>query len=121
MNNMWYAGMFDQASWALLLQLGMPPSYFRDNARGMATVEQVTTFKHELLAGELVEVRSHVVEIREKVLRLMNTMVIAETGMEAASQAVTAVHIDLKARKSCPIPPALRVAVEQLASLKEAA
>jgi len=121
MNNMWYAGKFDEASWNLLLQLGMPPSYFRDNARGLATVEQITEFKHELLAGDVVEVRSHIIEVREKVLRLVNTMVNAETGVEAATQTVTAVHVDLKARKSCPIPPALKARVEELAGFKAAA
>ena len=121
MNNMWYAGKFDEASWNLMLQLGMPPSYFRENARGLATVEQITEFKHEVVAGEAVEVRSHILEIREKVLRLVNTMVNAETGVACAVQTVTAVHVDLNARKSCPFPAALRATVEQVAGLKAAA
>ena len=45
MNNMWYAGKFDEASWNLLVQIGITPSYLRDANCGMATVEQVTTRK----------------------------------------------------------------------------
>ena|SRR5262245_41709289 len=121
MNNMWYAGKFDEASWNLMLQLGMPPSYFRENARGLATVEQITEFKHELVAGEVIEVRSHIVEIREKVLRLVNAMINAESCVEAAIQKVTAVHVDLSVRKSCPFPSVLRAKVEQLAGITASA
>ena len=121
MNNMWYAGKFDEASWNAVLQLGMPPSYFRDNHRGMASVEHVTTFKHELLAGDVIEVRTSILEVREKVIRFIHTMVNAETGVEAATVTITGVHIDTELRKSCPFPAAMRAAAEQLVALPVAA
>ena len=108
MNNMWYAGKFDEASWNLLLQFGLTPTYFRENGRGMVAVEHVVAFKHELLAGDVIEVQSEIVEVRDKVLRLAHTMTNAETGVVSATVTITAVHIDTAARKSCPFPPAIR-------------
>jgi acyl-CoA thioester hydrolase len=117
MNNMWYAGKFDEASWNLLLQLGVTPSYLRDAGCGMAAVEQNTTFRHELMAGEAVEVTSEVVEIRDKVVRFVHTMRKAESGEVAATCAITGVHIDMRRRRACPFPAALRAAAERAAGL----
>ena len=108
MNNMFYAGKFDEASWNLLLQIGVTPSYLRDTGHGMAAVEQVTTFKRELLAGDSLEVRTRLVEVRERVIRLVHEMYNAETGELAASCAITGVHVDMKLRKACPFPEAIR-------------
>src|SRR6476620_5163389 len=85
MNNMWFAGKFDEASWNFLVQIGFTPSHMRETNRGLATVEQVTTFKHELLAGDSLEVWTELVEIRERVMRLKHTMHNVETGQECAT------------------------------------
>jgi|SRR6185369_9521421 acyl-CoA thioester hydrolase len=102
MNNMWYAGKFDEGSWNLLVQIGMTPGFMREADRGLATVEQITTFKKELVAGDSVEVRSQVVEVRDRVLRLHHTMHNVETGEVCATCAITAVHMDLTLRKATP-------------------
>ena len=104
MNNMWYAGKFDEAGWYLLSQMGMTPSYLREANCGLATVEQVTTFKQELLAGDCLEVWTELVEVRERVMRLRHAMHNVETGDLCATCAITAVHIDLAQRRSTPIP-----------------
>jgi len=105
MNNMWFAGKFDEASWNLLLQLGITPSYMRDSHCGMAAVQQDTTFKRELVAGDSLEVTSTVVEIRDKVIRFVHEMRNVETGELCATCAITGVHVDMAARKACPFPP----------------
>jgi acyl-CoA thioester hydrolase len=120
MNTMWYAGKFDEASWNLLLQLGVTPSYLRDVGCNMAAVEQDTTFKRELVAGDVVEVKSRVLEIGEKVIRFVHAMHHAETGELAATCAVTGVHIDVAQRKACPFPAPMRAAAERLAGLQPA-
>lgn len=117
MNNMWYAGKFDEASWNLLLRIGITPSYLRDSARGMAALEQATSFKRELLAGDVVEVRSRILEVREKVIRFVHAMHNAETGVLCATCAITGVHMDMRQRKSSPFPRALRDAAEGYAEL----
>ena len=104
MNIMWYVGKFDEANWNLFAAIGMTPSYLRDQNRGMAAVQQNITYKHELLAGDIVEIRSHVVEVRDKVMRYVHEMRNGETSDVVASCEITGVHMDRLARKACPIP-----------------
>ena len=113
MNNMWYAGKFDEGSWNMLVQIGMTPS-LREANRGLATVEQITTFKQELVAGDSVEVRSQVVEVRERVMRMLHTMHKVETGEVCATCAITAVHMDLSSRKATPFSDIQRRMAEDL-------
>jgi acyl-CoA thioester hydrolase len=65
MNIMWYVGKFDEANWNLFARLGLTPSYLRQSGRGMAAVQQNIAYKRELLAGDIVEVRSRLLELRE--------------------------------------------------------
>ena len=53
----------------MVAQIGLTPSYLRESGRGMAAVQQNISYKRELLAGDIVEIRSRVLELREKVLR----------------------------------------------------
>ena len=46
----------------------------------MAAVQQNVTYKRELLAGDIVEVRSRLLEIRDKSVRFLHEMRNAETG-----------------------------------------
>ena len=71
MNVMWYVGKFDEANWNFLATLGLTPTYFAKQHRGMAAVQQNIAYKHELLAGNIVEVRSRALEIGDKSLRLL--------------------------------------------------
>ncbi|MBV8165606.1 MAG: acyl-CoA thioesterase [Alphaproteobacteria bacterium] len=121
MNVMWYVGKFDEASWNLLAEIGITPSYMRDKERGMAAVQQNITYKKELLAGDIVEVRSRLAEMRDKVLRLVHEMRNAETGELAAVCEITAVHIDRQARKACAFPDAARAAGERLFAIGDEA
>jgi len=121
MNNMWYAGKFDEASWNLLLQLGITPSYLRDSYCGMAALSQETEFKRELLAGDVVDVCSRVIEIREKIIRFVHTMYVGESGEVAATCAITGIHMDRRIRKSCPFPGSMRAKAEQLSATQLAA
>ena len=67
MNVMWYVGKFDEATWLLFAAFGLTPAYFRERNRGMAAVQQNISYRRELLAGDIVEVRSRVLEAREYV------------------------------------------------------
>jgi acyl-CoA thioester hydrolase len=107
MNVMWYVGKFDEATWNLFAMVGLSPSYLRDANRGMVAVEQRISYKREVLAGSVVLVRSHVLEVREKVLRFSHEMVNVESSEVAAVTELTGVHIDRGVRKSCPMPAAV--------------
>jgi len=73
------------------------------------------SYKRELLAGDIVEVKSRLLEIREKSIRFLHEMRNAETGEIAATCEFTGVHIDRQARKSAPFADAIRnTAMKQL-------
>ena len=112
MNVMWYTGKFDEATWNLFAELGITPTYMREQHRGMAGVQQNTAYKEELFAGDVIEVRSRVLEVREKVIRFLHEMRNIEKGTVAATSEITAVHLDRKARKACAFPAAIRAAAE---------
>ena len=107
MNVQYYVGMFDQSSWVLLASLGLDAQYFRQNRRGMAALEQTISYKSELRAGDMFEIRSAIIEVREKTVRLLHNMHKANTDTLAASTTILGVHLDTEARKSLPLPAEL--------------
>jgi len=103
MNVMWYTGKFDEATWHLFSKIGLTPSYLRENRRGMVAVQQDTTYKLELLAGDIITIQSGILEIREKVIRFHHEMFNGDNKM-VATTILTGVHLNQETRKSCPFP-----------------
>ena len=110
MNVMWYVGKFDEANWNLIARIGLTPTYLRQSGCGMAAVQQNISYKRELLAGDIIEVTSCVIEVGNKSVRFLHEMRNAETGEVAATCEITGVHMDRKARKSAAFPEEVRVA-----------
>ena len=108
MSIIWYVGKFDEANWNMLARLGLTPSYLRQSGRGMAAVQQNIAYKRELLAGDIVEIRSRLLELREKSIRFEHEMRNAETGELAATCELTGVHMDRGLRKSAAFEDAIR-------------
>jgi acyl-CoA thioester hydrolase len=108
MSVMWYASRFEDASWQLLSLLGLTTSYFRRHNTVMATVRQEMTFNRELAAGDLIEIRSRMLEIRENVLRVYHEMLHTETNATVAVSTLTEAHLDSSTRKPRPLPPEIR-------------
>ncbi|MBI1385830.1 MAG: thioesterase [Rhizobiales bacterium] len=118
MNIAWYVGKFDEANWNLFANLGLTPSYLRSETRGMAAVQQNITYKRELMAGDIVEVKSRVLEVKEKSMRFVHEMRNGETGEVAALCELTAVHVDRLERKAMPFPTEIRDRIIAAVSLK---
>ena len=110
MNIIWYVGKFDEANWNLFARIGLTPSFLRESGRGMAAVQQNVTYKRELLAGDIVEITSVVLEIRDKAIRFRHEMRNGETGEIAAICEFTGVHMDRRARKVVPFTEGIRAA-----------
>ena len=85
----------------------------------MAAVQQNITYKRELLAGDIVEIKSTLLEIREKSIRFVHEMRNAETGEIAATCEITGVHMDRQARKSAPFEDAIRRTAAKLLAFPE--
>jgi acyl-CoA thioester hydrolase len=104
MNVMWYVGKFDEATWNLFAMFGVTSSWLREQNRGMFAVQQNIAYKRELRAGDVISVRSGMLEIREKVVRFFHEMKNEGTGEVSAVTVLTGVHVDSQTRKSCPLP-----------------
>lgn len=102
MNVMHYVGKFDEGTWHLFARIGMTPEYLREHGSGMAAVRQEITCSRELRAGDIVAVRSGVVETRERGLRFYHDMRDARADVRCAQVIITAVHIDTATRRACP-------------------
>jgi acyl-CoA thioester hydrolase len=70
----------------------------------MAAVEMNIRYLRELHAGDLVVVRSGILHVGAKSLRLVQEMTNGETGELAAVQEAVAVHLDRDKRKAAPFP-----------------
>lgn len=114
MNVQFYTAKFDQATWHFLARLGLTASYFRAQNRGMAAVQQNTTYRRELHAGDLVTITSEILDIGERKVHFRHSMINAETGDEAACTELTGVHFDRAARRGTPFPANVRTAGQAL-------
>ena len=104
MNVMWYVGKFDEATWNLFALAGVTAALLKESKRGMAAVQQNITYRRELRAGDLVAIRSGVLEIRDKVVKFVHEMRDALSGEVAAVCVITGVHMDGASRRSTVFP-----------------
>ncbi len=116
MNVMWYVGKFDEATWGLFATFGITPAYVRESGCGMVAVEQKIQYQRELLAGDLVLVRSRLLEVRDKALRFEHELVNAQANVVSATTELVGVHLDLKLRKAVPFPAEIAERARRLAS-----
>ena len=108
MNVQWYTSKFDEGTWHIFATVGLTSDYFKKHNRGMAALEQTTKYKAELVAGNLVVIKSEILEVRNKTIRFFHSMENAETGVEAATMELVAAHLDRSKRKACPLPDFVR-------------
>lgn len=121
MNIMWYVGKFDEANWNLFARIGLTPSYLRQSGLGMAAVQQNISYRRELLAGDIVEITSELLELRDRSIRFKHEMRDAETGEIAATCETTGVHMDRQARQSTPFADPIRRTAAKLLAFPEPA
>jgi acyl-CoA thioester hydrolase len=114
MNVQWYTAKFDEATWHLVSFVGITNKYIHDNQRGMAALEQITKYESEVIAGDLLVIKSKILEIKDKTIRFLHIMFNAETGKRVASSELLGVHLDRVKRKSCPFPEHIKAKCEAL-------
>jgi len=115
MNVMWYTGKMDEATWNLFADLGLTPAFLKSNDRGMAALEIKTTYQAELLAGDVVSVRTRVRDVvKGKLIKFTHEMMKGERGDIAAVAEITGIHMDTKERKSTPFPADVLARIERM-------
>jgi len=123
MNVMWYTGKFDEASWQLFSKLGLTRARLRTEGAVMVAVEQRLEYKRELHAGDVVTIRSAVLEVKNKSIRMIHEMRNDDTGEVAAISVIVAVHLDATTRQAQFLPSDVRdrtilMAAERIDSLQ---
>jgi acyl-CoA thioester hydrolase len=71
----------------------------------MAAVDQRICYKREALVGDVIIVRSAMLEVKPKSVRFVHEMFRGDGGDHLSTMMVTGVHIDIVARKSTQFEP----------------
>ena len=112
-----HARRFDEATWHFLAHLGVTPPYLREEWREVVVREQRIVFHGEVPAGSLLVVRSRLLDVRERVLRIRHALWCrgdAGAEREAATMELVVAHIDAIRRKSREWPSDVLVRGAQL-------
>jgi acyl-CoA thioester hydrolase len=104
MNVQHYIGMFDGGTWNLFAEIGLTSEWMTSQERGMAAVQQNISYRREMTAGDLVEVRSGFLEVTERKVRFVHEMRNRGSNEVTATAEMTGVMLDTKQRRSTPIP-----------------
>jgi acyl-CoA thioester hydrolase len=103
-----YIHRFSASGGHLLATFGMTPAYMRTEQRGLSTFEFQLTIAGALRPGDIVRVQSALVHVGKSSLRLFHRMRNARTDEPLATLEQSGVHLDREARRSAPLPDALR-------------
>ena len=74
----------------------------------MAALEQNIRYVRELQAGDVVEIRSGILELGEKTMRILHEMRNSGGDWVAARTTIVAVYFDTAARKGLALPESVR-------------
>lgn len=103
-----YVHRFSASGGHLMAAFGMTPDYMRTEQRGLSTFEFQLNIAGPLRPGDLVRVQSALVHVGNSSLRLFHRMTNRHTGEVVAMLEQSGVHLDREARRSAPLPGALR-------------
>lgn len=104
MNVRWYSAKYDEASWQLFSALGLTADYIQQHQSGMAALEQTIKYNAEVHAGNLLVIKSRVTSFSNKIIRFKHIMFNSESMSEVSRSTLIAIHMDLKSRRSSPLP-----------------
>jgi acyl-CoA thioester hydrolase len=104
LNVMNYVGKFDEATWQMFAAIGLGPAQLRQQGRGIAAVRQEIAYRRELLPGDLLSIRTAILEMRPLRIRFYHEMLNDERSEVAAATVITGLLIDTTTRKPVAFP-----------------
>jgi acyl-CoA thioester hydrolase len=114
MNVMWYTHLFSQGAWGLFQVVGLTRDYFAASHAGSFALAQHFRYLKEVRVGQHVTVRSRVLGRTEKRWHVVHFMTNDDTGELAATSEVVSTHVDIRVRRSSPMPPHIAAAIDRL-------
>ena len=103
MNLAYYVLAFDLATADFFDVFGMNPAYREATGCSTFSGEVHVYYKRELRQGEAFTVTSTLLGFDEKRIRFMNQMYRADDGSDVALMESISLHVDLTARRVCPM------------------
>jgi acyl-CoA thioester hydrolase len=104
MNVAFYTAKFDEATWQMFGAIGITRDTIQDQQHGVAAVRQNLTYRRELKAGDLVSIRTAILEIHRQQIRFYHEMRDDLDSVLCATSLITGVYLDIQTRKPCPFP-----------------
>ena len=114
MNVMWYTHLFSQGAWRLFQLVGLTREYFTANETGSFALAQHFRYLKEVRAGQRVTIRSRVLGRSEKRWHVIHFMTNDDIDALAATSEVVSTHVDIRIRRSSPMPATIRDAIDRL-------
>jgi len=115
MNVVHYRAAFDASTDGLFAHLGLgPEDYTARTGATLMVVEEHTRYHAELAEGERYRILARLVGHSAKKLHYLLAMENSGRGVLAATHEELALHVDLTARRSTPLPLAALAAIEAL-------
>lgn len=111
MNTQFYIARYSEGSGHLWQGMGIDRHKLMESRRGSVVLEQRLNYCREVASGDILIIKSAQTELGNKTVRLCHFMFNAETGLLAATSEVTAILLDLDARKAVAFSDAERAAL----------
>lgn len=102
MNVQFYVARASDGAFFLRHALGLTPGVIRETGRTMIAIEEHFRFHRELRAGDMMRMRSRLIEMRPRTLVVYHELLNAATDETAATVVAVSAQFDMKARKTIP-------------------
>ncbi|PTW58782.1 (3S)-malyl-CoA thioesterase [Breoghania corrubedonensis] len=119
LNMAYYNVLFDRAIDEAFINIGLGPDYVKKENASYFTAETHLCYIRELSPGDEVSVTTQIVGFDAKRIHAFQELHHADGWLSATSEQMS-LHVDMKARKVAPFPPAIADRLAHFAKLHEA-
>jgi acyl-CoA thioester hydrolase len=120
MNVRHYIGLFDDATWHFFATFGMNQAYYDEAQAGAFALEQHIHYLAEVHAGELISIRSRLINRTAKRIHFMHFMINESTEKLAATLEVVGSHANLAQRRTSPFPAHIAAQIDEVLTANQA-
>ena len=107
MNVQFYVARVSDAAWHVMASIGITPAFIRERRQAPAAVRQEISYLKEALAGDILRMDSGVLEASDRKLTFFHRLTKVETEQVVMTSKVFTVNMDLDARRSTLLDPAV--------------
>ena len=104
MNVMWYTHLFAKGMGGLFLRIGLDRAYMEQHNAGTFALESHFRYLAEVRVGHGIAIHSRIVGRSAKRFHVMHFMINRDQANLAATAETVGTHVDLKVRRSSPLP-----------------